>query len=116
MKALIRIYGPPYKESINALEKIAAESPHVCLMNTLLLHADPYTRAVDWVYNYFRDRGIVSYERCGYILAPAKELEGYDFVFQWMVEPTLEFVNGTIQRIDNVLKPLGSMYTITIKR
>ena len=116
MKALIRIYAPPYLEAIEALEKIAVESPHICLMNPLLLQSDPYTRAVDWVFNYFKGRGNVEYERCGHILAPAEELEGHDFVFLWMVEPTREYINETIRKVDDALKPLGARYTITLKK
>jgi hypothetical protein len=116
LKALIRLYGPPYLKAIEALERIAVKSPQICLMNPLLLHADPYTQAVDWVYNYFKGRGKVSLERCGNILAEEKDLEGYDFVFVWMVEPTIGYVNELIGQIDEALEPLGAMYTITVKR
>ncbi len=116
MKALIRLYGPPYIEAVAALEKIAVENPRICLMNQVLLHADPYTQAVDWVYNYFKGRGKVSYERCGSILAKAEDLEGHDFVFVWMLEPTKGYVDELIKRIDGALKPLGVMYTITFKK
>lgn len=116
MKALIRVYGPPYKEAIEALEKIAVESPHICLMNPLLLHEDPYVRAADWVYNYFKGRGKVSYERCENILAEEKHLEGYDFVFVWMVKPTGDYVDELIKKIDAALLPLGTKYTFTLKK
>ena len=85
-------------------------------MNPLLLHADPYSQAIDWIYNYFKGRGKVSYERCGHILAEEKELEGYDFVFQWMVEPTQEHFDSLINKIDEALQPLEAMYTLTIKK
>ncbi len=116
MKALIRLYGPPYLKAIEALEKIAVESPHFCLMNPVLLHSDPYVRAVDWVYNYFKERGTVTYERCGRLLAPAEELEGYDFVFVWTVEPNMEGVNRLIEEIDDALMPLGTRYTVSFKQ
>lgn len=116
MKALIRLFGPHYLEGIEALEKIAVESPKICLMNEVLLHADPYTQALDWVYNYFNGRGKVSFERCGSILAKADDLEGYDFVFVWMLEPTSGFVDELINKIDEAFKPIGAMYTISIKK
>jgi hypothetical protein len=116
MKALIRIIGPPYLDALHALEKIAVESPRACLMNQMLLHEDPYLQAVDWVYNYFKDRGNVSYERCGSILAKAEDLEGYDFVFVWMPEPTREFIDDLIKKIDEVFKSLGARYMITLKK
>ena len=115
MKALIRIYGPPYLEAITALERVALDNPEICLMNPLLSTADPWTQTVDWIYNYFKGRGKVSYERCGKILAKAQDLEGYDFVFVWMVKPNLDYVNDLIKRVDEALKPIGVMYTITFK-
>jgi hypothetical protein len=57
----------------------------------------------------------VSYERCGRILAKAEDLEGYDFVFVWMVNPTRDYVDDLIKRIDEALKPVGVMYTISFK-
>jgi hypothetical protein len=116
LKALIRLYGPPYREAIEALEKIAVESPHICLMNPLLLHEDPYVRAVDWIYNYFKGRGNVTYERCQNILAEEKHLEGYDFVFVWMVTPEQSYINELIMKIDAALEPLGTMYTFTLRK
>ena len=116
MKALIRLFGPHYLEAIKALEKIAVDSPKICLMNQVLLHADPYTQALDWVYNYFKERGKVSYERCGSILAKADDLEGYDFVFVWMVEPEMGFIYELITMIDEAIRPIGAMYTISFKK
>ena len=55
-------------------------------MNQMLLHADPYTQALDWVYNYFKERRNMSYKRCGSILAKSDGLKGHDFVFVWMLE------------------------------
>lgn len=116
MKALIRLFGPHYLEAIKALEKIAVDNPKICLMNQVLLHADPYTQALGWVYNYFKEHGKVSYERCGSILARADDLEGYDFVFVWMVEPTRGFMDELINKIDEALKTIGAMYTISLKK
>jgi hypothetical protein len=113
LKALIRVYGPPYLEAIAALERVALENPEICLMNPLLYHADPYTQTVDWIYNYFKGRGKVSYERCGRILAKAEDLDGYDFVFVWMLKPTRDYVDDLIKRVDEALKQIGVMYSIT---
>ncbi len=116
MKALIRLYGPPSLEAIHALERVAVESPHFCLTNPVILHGDPITQTADWVYNYFKERGKIEYERCGRLLASTKELEGHDFVFVWMVEPNVDGVNRLIESIDEALKLLGVLYTITIRR
>jgi len=84
-------------------------------MNPLLYHADPYTQTVDWIYNYFKERGKVTYERCGKILAKGEDLEGYDFVFVWMIKPERDYVDDLIKRVDEALKPIGVMYTITFR-
>ena len=84
-------------------------------MNPLLFNANPYIETIDWIYNYFKGRGKVSYERCGRILAKGEDLEGYDFVFVWMVKPTHDYVDSLIKRVDEALKPLGAMYEITFR-
>ena len=83
-------------------------------MNPLLLHADPYTQAIDWIYNYFKGRGKVSYEKCEHILAKSEDLNGHDFVFVWTLKPTHDYVIDLITKIDEALKPLGSMYSISL--
>jgi len=82
----------------------------------MLLHADPYTQALDWVYNYFKERRNMSYKRCGSILAKSDGPKGHDFVFVWMLEPTLGFVDDLINKIEEALEPLGAMCTISIKK
>ncbi len=84
-------------------------------MNPILASADPLIGTVDWIYNYFKGHGKVSYERCGKILAKAEDLEGYDFAFVWMVKPTVDYVDDLIKRIDTALEPIGAMYSITFK-
>jgi hypothetical protein len=116
LRALIRIYGPPSLEAIKTLEALALSTSEVCIMNSVLIHADPYTQAIDWLVNYFSGRGKVSYERCGKILTKAENLEGYDFVFEWFLEPTDEHISKLIGQIDNSLQPIGAHYTITIKK
>jgi hypothetical protein len=45
-----------------------------------------------------------------------QRLGDYDFFFEWFREPTVDELNSLIQRIDDVLKPLGVKYTITSKK
>lgn len=114
MRSYIKIYGPPYLKSIRALEEIAVDTPEVCIMNSVLFHADPYTQVIDWIYNYFKNRGDVSYMRCRNIISKSGELlSDYDFFFEWFVEPSKEQIIGLIGRIDDALEPLGALYSIT---
>jgi len=116
LRALIRIYGPPYLKAIYALETIALNSPEVCMMNPVLLHADPITQGVDWLYNYLKGRGKITLERCSRILTKAESLEGQDFVFEWLFEPTQGHIESLIERIDESLSNLGARYTFTIRK
>ncbi len=84
-------------------------------MNPLLLHADPITQGIDWLYNYLKGRGKISYERCQKILTKSENLEGYDFVFVWLVEPTRQHIESLIERIDASFTNIGARYTLEIK-
>ena len=85
-------------------------------MNSVLIHADPYTQAIDWLVNYFSTRGKVSYERCNKILAKSDSLEDYDFVFEWLLEPTQEHIGNLIGQVDDSLQSVGAHYTIVFKK
>lgn len=117
MKAFIKIYGPPYLEAIRALEKIAVETPEVCIMNTILLHGNPFLDSIDWVYNYLKGLGKVSYERCGKIISGSWETLGeYDFYYEWFMPPSRAQVEDLVKRMDEALKPLGARYTVTLSQ
>ena len=134
MRSYIKIYGPPMREAIRALEKISVDMPQVCIMNTSITHAipaeiardiglevetnysvngDPYNMTI----NYFKASGIlVGSERCRNLISKSREALGeFDFFFEWFKTPTREQLFDLIRRIDEALTPLHCMYTITNK-
>jgi hypothetical protein len=121
MKSCIKFYGPPILKAIKALEKIAIDMPEVCILDALiqpsiystgLLH----TSDVDWTMRYFGELGEISYERCGKIISKSGERLGdYDFCFEWFKEPDTEQLHKLIEKIDEVITPLGCRYAITTK-
>ena len=119
--SFVKIYGPPVLKAIKALEKIAVDMPEVSIMDTII------SGVPDYVSN-FSDPGFTSqyfeslpttieYERCGNIISKSGERLGeYDFFFEWFTEPSMEQLNGLIEKIDEALEPLGCKYTITTKK
>ena len=116
MKSYIKIFGPPILKSIRTLEKIAVETPEVCIMDTLILKDVPRSLASD-IGGYFSSAGvIIPVERCKNIISDSRESLGeYDFFFEWFEPPSVEQFNGLIEKIDEALTPLKCYYTITTK-
>ena len=119
MRTYVKIYGPPLYDAIKALEKIALESPALCIMDHLIPY-DFYTMgditAIQDIHQYFADLGDVSVERCSNILSKSVESMGeYDFVFDWFKKPTQDQITDLIQKIDQALKPLDCRYTLVTK-
>ena len=116
MKSYIKIYGPPVLKAIKALEKIAVDTPEVCIMDTIL--AGDVRLTLDEAQDYFGP--LVTYEidekRCGKIVSKSGEKLGeYDFFFEWFKNPSQQELNDLIEKIDNALAPLSCNYTITTK-
>ena len=113
MRMFVKVLGPPYIDAIKALEKIALETPEVCVMNTILMHGNPYLDSLDWIYNYFKGLGNVSYQRCSRIISEHRQLLGeHDFFYEWFQEPSKAQLEDLIEKMDEALKPIGAMYTI----
>ncbi|MBM3291323.1 hypothetical protein FJY84_01445 [Candidatus Bathyarchaeota archaeon] len=127
MKSYIKIYGPPVLDAIQALEKLAIDTPEVCIMDPLIETSladigitqvgSTYGPAVqERVMDYFRQYKEISPERCQKILSRGQGGIGeYDFVFEWHSKPNDEQVRNLIKNIDDTLKPIGVRYTITTK-
>ena len=132
----VRVLGPPYIDAIRALEKIALDTPEVCIMNTIISRSIPDYIAQDigfapvrsptgpqdpriagWASSYFSSSEVsVPVERCVNIISRSGESLGeYDFFFEWFKDPTAEELNSLLEKIDNALTPLGCRYTITTK-
>jgi hypothetical protein len=128
LKSYIKIYGPPVYDAIKALEKMAIDFNEVCIMDPLIRtyfsvdnEPDPSTSTTSGsseAMEYFVPlKENISAERCGKLVSKSGEhLGDYDFFFEWYREPTVDQLNSLIQKIDEVLKPLGVKYTITSKK
>lgn len=115
MRSYIKVYGPPVLKAIRALEKIAVDTPTVCIMNTIIAMDLPATLDETQAYfNYMPQE--IEEERCSKIISKAEERLGdYDFFLEWFKKPTTDELNELIEKIDNELTPLGCKYTITTK-
>ncbi len=118
----IKIYGPPVLKAIRELEKIAVDMPEVCIMDTVMAGVPDYTTAFsdpDFTLDYFSQTLgpiEIKVERCDTIISKSGERLGeYDFFYEWFTEPTMDQLNGLIEKIDEALTPLGCRYTITTK-
>jgi len=129
MRSYIRIYGPPILEAIRELEKVAIDMPEVCIMDYVIredlspriardLGGDTVGAYDITIHGFLRRRtGVeVPVKRCHSMISNhGQKLGEYDFFFEWHEEPTTSQLNDLIKRIDDALKPLGCLYTITTK-
>jgi len=127
LRNYIKIYGPPVYDAIKTLEKMAIDLKEVCIMDPLIstyFSADnepgsgTSTPGSSEAMEYFTPlNSNISLERCEKLVSKSgQRLGDYDFFFEWFREPTVDELNSLIQRIDDVLKPLGVKYTITSKK
>jgi hypothetical protein len=129
MRSYIKIYGPPILEAIKALEKLAVDMPEVCIMDYVIardlspqmakeIGGTPVQPSGGSVPGFFMQRTgvVVPVERHHNIISKhGQKLGEYDFFFEWYEEPEASQLNDLIGKIDDALKPLGCLYTITTK-
>ncbi|TRO44879.1 hypothetical protein E2P30_01840 [Candidatus Bathyarchaeota archaeon] len=129
MRSYIKIYGPPISKAIKELEKLAIGMPEVCIMDYVIasdispsiakeLDASKVSAEGGSVPGFFMQRtGIVlPVKRCHNIISKhGQKLGNYDFFFEWFEDPETAQLDELIRRIDDALKPLGCLYTITTK-
>ena len=129
MRSYIKIYGPPISKAIKELEKLAIDMPEVCIMDYVIaqdispsiakeLDASKVSAEGGSVPGFFMQRtGIVlPVKRCHSIISKhGQKLGEYDFFFEWFEEPEAVQLDELIRRIDDALKPLDCLYTITTK-
>ena len=124
LKSYIKIFGPPILKSIRTLEKIAVETPEVCIMDTIIstMPTDPstsdYKNVISSISEYFSSLPTeISQERCSNIISKSGEmLKEYNFFFEWFQDPSTEQLNELIEKIDTTLASVGCRYTITTKK
>jgi len=129
MRSYIKIYGPPVLEAIKELEKLAVDMPEVCIMDYVIaqdispsvakdLDLSKVSSEAGSISGFFLQRtGVVlPVKRCYSIISKhGQKLGEYDFFFEWHKEPDASQLNDLIRKIDDALKPLGCLYTITTK-
>ena len=117
MKSYINISGPPVLKSLRALEALAIDTPEVCIMDTVIAVSGPQFSTQEGIADFFGGPGDITVERCSNIISNSGESLGeYDFFYEWFVDPTMDQLNDLIEKVDNALKPLKCLYTITTKR
>jgi len=129
MRSYIKIYGPPILEALRELEKLAVDMPEVCIMDYVIARdlsphmarevggstVQPLSGSVP---GFFMQRTgvIVPVKRSHSIISKhGQKLGEYDFFFEWYEEPETSQLIDLIRKIDDALKPLGCLYTITTK-
>jgi len=128
MRSYIKIYGPPVLEAIKKLEKLAVDMPEVSIMDYVIAQdiSPSVVKELDVgkvtaggsISGFFLERtGVVlPVKRCHSIISKhGQKLGEYDFFFEWYEEPKGSQLNDLIGKIDEALKPLGCLYTITTK-
>jgi len=123
MRSFIKIFGPPVLKAIKALQKMAVDMPEVCIMDTIIstMPTDPSTDdnedVISRISAYFSSLPTeITQERCYNIISKSGEmLKEYNFFFEWFQDPSTDQLKNLIENIDEVLKPLGCLYTITTK-
>ena len=120
MRTFVKIYGPPVMKAIRELEKLAIDMPEVCIMDTVIASsgADYVSSARELsTQEYFSPVGTISLERCDTIISKSGESLGeHDFYFEWFTKPTMEQVNGLIEKIDEAMARVGARYSTTTKK
>jgi uncharacterized protein YegP (UPF0339 family) len=113
MRTFIKIYGPPIAKAIRELEKIAANTPQVCIMDTFIQAGIDNLQTYDDIHSYFAPLGSINKERCSTMINfSGQNLGDFDFYFQWFEIPDLGQIHSLLGMIDEKLIPLGVMYNV----
>jgi len=127
MRTYLKIFGPPLVKALRELEKVSIDMPKVCIMDSLIVQSIPGyevsprarggSSSSNFASQYFSYLPIsIPIKRCDTIISKSGEMLGdYDFFFEWFKDPTTEELNKLLEKIDEVLGPLGCKYTATTK-
>jgi hypothetical protein len=125
-RSFIKLYGPPVRKGLKALEKVAVEMSEKTQMRFYSVGAPalPALRGM----GSGEDDGIslrteastflpeLSLEEKVKLISKSSQVLGdNDFFFEWGIEPTVKQINELIQKIDEALTDCKCMYTITTK-
>jgi hypothetical protein len=117
MKSYIKIYGPPILKALDELEKVAGEMHEISFYYHYILGFIPVGKTTTapedeemlGLGEKYETKSKCSVSKSGYTLGD------HDFFFEWAKEPDGEQLRNLIEKIENVLTPLGCKYTITTK-
>jgi len=117
MKSYVKIYGPPILKALDDLQKVAREMPEISFYYHYILGVIPVGKSTLPPFEEeplglgekYKEKSKVSVSKSGYTLGD------YDFFFEWAKDPDGEQLRNLIEKIENVLTPLGCRYTITTK-
>lgn len=116
MKTYIKLYGPPIKEALKALEEVAREfakrHPGIKYFHYLSLYR-PLTPPFRPVEEVTELRAIDLEEKL--ISESGWSLGEYDFYFEWERKPSFEELKELIGLIDEAMKKVNCEYTVVTK-
>lgn len=116
MKTYVKIYGPPLVKAIQALVKIAAESPEGLITSYYDFLYPLTSRDTTGYYGILTRTGEVSGQRMAKLISNSGQTLGeHDFFFEWAENPSIEQLDNLLTKIDQAFAPLGCRYTATTK-
>lgn len=115
MKTYVKIYGPPLKEALDELQKIAGQMPKISHYHFLVGYAGAPVTPTVMGEPYPTAPGVVEKVTHPLISKSGHTLGEYDFFFEWKDEPTWNEMRELISKIDKSFTTLGCKYTLTTK-
>jgi uncharacterized protein YegP (UPF0339 family) len=113
MRTFIKLIGPPIVKAIRELNKIAINTPEVCVMDPNIATNILEFRDFSEIHNYFGGISSISKERCSAMISTSGEKLGdFNYYFQWYEIPTLSQIHTLYEMIDEALEPLGCRYKV----
>lgn len=119
-RSYIKIYGPPVLRAIKALESVAVEmskSIELKFSNRCIPYPGPRHETLEWqrYIEGLKQTYVECYEPVRLISDAHEMLGDYDFFFEWSDKPKIDQLMDLVGKIDNALRGLGCLYTITTK-
>jgi len=109
----VKIYGPPVLKAIKALEAVAVDLSkatgvkfsHKCLPYPTRMQSN--TRDFEQYLKNMERMYVDCYEPVKLISDSHQMLGEYDFLFEWAEKPTMDKIEGLVEKIDGALEDLG---------
>ena len=116
MRSYVKLYGPPVLKALMVLEKLAVDTPEVCIMDSLIETNLDNLGTKYGITEYFKPYGGITEERCNHIISKSGGSTGdYDFSFEWFIKSMTLQPQMLIGNIDEALKLVSLRYMVTTK-